>query len=180
MSLARLLPPLGWTLSTIVAVGTGLALQEDDLPEPEEFFLSAQATEGSYTAASLSLPAVSDAERALEVFSARPLLAEGRRPFVPPEPPARADPIEPEAPAPAPAPLADDPPPPPTLTLLGSIEKSDGLRALLRDESTGLESWLAPGESVLGWTVVDVQPERVTLQLQGAEITLHLFPNALP
>ncbi|MCU0828295.1 MAG: hypothetical protein MUE52_13025 [Tabrizicola sp.] len=119
----------------------------------------------------LSLPIRADPERALAEFRERPLLAEGRRPILP-APPEAKEVIEPEIPPPT---VVETPPARPALVMLGSIEKSDGRQVLLRDDTTGHEAWLGIGDAQAGWTVVAIQPESVTLQLQGAEITLHLF-----
>jgi hypothetical protein len=176
MRATLLVPPLGWITAIAVATITGLALQDGSEPLTVASALIASEQEQGQSAG-FSLPP-SDAEQALQLFSARPLLAEGRRPFVPDSIPVET--AEPAAPVPQPEPMAEGPLQPPALTLLGTLKRSDGWQALLRDDGTGIESWFAEGDDVSGWAIAQVQPESVTLQLQDNEITFHLFQNPVP
>ena len=78
----QLFPPLGWITAIAAATVTGLFLQDgSELPAIASAPIPAGQDQGQSTG--LSLPPLSNAEQALQLFSARPLLAEGRRPFVP-------------------------------------------------------------------------------------------------
>jgi hypothetical protein len=178
MRALQLFPPLGWITAIAVATATGLFLQDgSELPAIASAPILVGQEQGQ--SSGLSLPPLSNAEQALQLFSARPLLAEGRRPFVPDPLPVEAE-LEPATPAPEPEPVAEDPVTPPALILLGTIKRSEGWQALLREEASGIESWFAEGDEVSGWAIVQVQPESVTLQLQDNEITFHLFQNPVP
>ncbi len=125
------------------------------------------------SASSLAMPPPTDLENSLAVMGSRPLLAEGRRPHSA-SPPSTVEALpEPEPVVPDIAPAV--PPTPPVLRMLGTLEK-DGLRSvLLRDESTASENWYRTGDVILGWTIVEILPDGVRLQLQGAEIAFNLF-----
>lgn len=175
MRLSNLVPPVGWITAFSAAVCTALWVQSEppgqvvavadlELPSP------GTTKDGQ----AFLLPPQSDAVRAAELFATRPLLAEGRRSFVPkpvaipttPEPSPRVD--EPEA-----APQA--PPDPPNVSMLGTVETANSRRVLLRDELSAAETWYKVGDAVLGWTIVEILPDKIRLQLQDAEITFNLF-----
>jgi len=182
MNLSSLLPPVGWIVAVVSAAASGLWLQRNadalatinNGPEPVQTSLSDGDT-------FYKLPPLSDQENAIEAFAARPLLAEGRRPFVPvPEPSLATE--EPE-PAPAP-PVPEEPsietPILPDLVMLGTIRTGEVQRVLILDPASGLESWQGVGDSVQGWAIVDIQPETVTLTQDGVEITFNQFQDTLP
>lgn len=179
MRAAQLFPPLGWITAIAVAGLAGFVLQ-DGSELPAAALAPIPTGQDQAQSTELSLPPLSDAPLALQLFSARPLLAEGRRPYVPESIPVETTVAPPPEASPDPEPVAEAPMPPPALILLGTIKRSDGWQALLRDDGKGSESWFAEGDDVSGWAIVQVQPESVTLQLQGNEITFHLFQNPVP
>jgi hypothetical protein len=175
MSLIDLAPPLGWLTAFSSAVITALWLQGGHDVEvstsPEKSMLVQDAADA---AESLRSPPRSDAARATELFVSRPLLAEGRRPFVP-EPIAEAPEVEPPPPVEEPQAASAVAPEPPPVVMLGTVEIHNARRVLLRDELSGTETWYSSGDNVLGWTIVDILPEQTLLQLEDAEITFNLF-----
>ena len=64
--------------------------------------------------------------------------------------------------------------------MLGTIERDGTRRVLLKDPTSGNEAWFGVGDAVAGWSIAEIQPESVTLQLQGTEITFHMFQEPLP
>lgn len=175
MRVSDLIPPLGWLAALSSAATTGLWLQgTQDLAVPDFPEASVQAEGRVQESGTLRLPPPSDTLRAVELFFSRPLLAEGRRPFMPA--PVAAEP-EPESvpPAEEPQPVAVVAVEPLQIVMLGTVETGDTRRVLLRDELNGTETWHSVGDNVLGWTIVEILPDRTRLQLQGAEISFNLF-----
>jgi hypothetical protein len=175
MRLSDLVPPLGWVTACASAAVTALWLRaEPEVPFDTATDAALPSQESAQRGDGLLLPPRSDATTAAELFSARPLLAEGRRPFVPE---TIAEPPKPEQSAPADVP--QEAPPiaqePPQIVVLGTVQTVNLHRALLRDELSGTETWYSTGDAVLGWTIVEILPDRILLQLQDAEITFTLF-----
>jgi hypothetical protein len=178
MGLDKFVPPIGSMAAFVAALVTALLTQAQTAPPAETGLMSPEAVAAQPQSSVLSLPASSDYDRSFDAFSARPLLAEGRRPHMPAAAPTESEPIASSEPMPAdPAPMEVVAPPPPSVTLLGTMNQAGGWRALLRDNEIGSEEWTAVGSQISGWIVSSVQPESVTLQLQDAEITLHMFEN---
>lgn len=176
---SSLVPPIGWLAALGSAAIAALWLQGDasiglnaaaDLPDLRS------AAPGQ--SVGLTLPPTPDENVTVELFSARPLLAEGRRPFVF-EAPAPESIVEPEPPA-EPEPVQEASIAEPSLTMLGTIERDGTRRVLLKDPTSGNEAWFGVGDAVAGWSIAEIQPESVTLQLQGTEITFHMFQEPLP
>lgn len=175
MNLSFLIPPLGLLGAVLSASATGLWLQAGlsiDLSDRAE--LAIPGKNNTMSSLGLPLPPRTDAERANMLFLDRPLLAEGRRPFVP-APPTPEPVAEPIAMPPAPLPFVEPRPPPPTLAMVGAMSIDGTSRVLLLDEATGLESWHATGDIVQGWAIVEILPDVTRLQLEGVEITFNLF-----
>jgi hypothetical protein len=179
MKLGLLFPPLGWLSALASAAVTAVWLQSGsgtnldtaaDLPD--------LGTVSPGRSAGLTLPTSQDEDVTVELFAARPLLAEGRRPFVF-EPPAPEPIVEPQPPS-EPEPALDAPPTEPTLNMLGTIERDGTRRVLMKDLVSGDEAWFGVGDAVGGWSIVKIQPESVTLQLQSAEITFNMFQEPIP
>lgn len=175
MRLANLFPPVGWITAFSASVCTALWVQVEppghivaatdlDLPPPYK------PNDGQ----PILLPPQSDAARAVELFATRPLLAGGRRSFVP-EPVAPPTPPEPPPPAEEPDVTPRTPPDPPSVSMVGTVETADRRRVLLRDELSGAETWYQVGDAVLGWTIVEILPDKIRLKLQDAEITFNLY-----
>lgn len=175
MRATSFVPPVGYLIPVAVSVIAGIALQGKDTP-PVQANAVAVAAGNIQPQARLSLPKPSDPDRALTAFSDRPLLAKGRRPFSPGPP--ETDPIDAQV-GQQPN-LMEDAPEPPSVAMLGSLENGDGWQVLLHDATTGQQAWLRIGDTVIGWTIVAIQPQSASLQLLGAEITLHMFDKALP
>lgn len=179
MNLGSLIPPVGWITAIACAAITALWTQSNtaitvksaaDLPE--------LGPVGQSNKTGLVLPSSLDEELARELLETRPLLSEGRRPFVPV--PATVEPtVEPEpAPEQEPNPevLAEDP----VIVLRGMIERGGMRRVLIQDLLIGEQAWFDVGDTVQGWTISEIQPESMTLQLQGAEITFNMFEEPIP
>lgn len=97
------------------------------------------------SAASLNPLATLD-EATLRGFVQQPLFEPSRRPPVPPAP------IVEIVPPPAPPPPAV-PEPPPMLKLLGVVEGSHSLAAIVRRADTGKTETLRPGDHLGSWTI---------------------------
>lgn len=96
----------------------------------------------------------------------RPLFERSRRPATPPAPP----------------PVAPPPPPPPprgpdpnALELVGIIAGDQQSVALLKRRASGREVRAQIGETIDGWTIADIEPQRVILRHGGTELALQLF-----
>lgn len=169
----QLFPPLG-LLAALAGAGTAAfwLMQSDPLPGPGG---SAGVDPGVHIADGsdfYQLPEPFDAEEAILQFATRPLLAEGRKPFVPAlaEQPAEVEPT----PAPA-APAIVETLQPPQIRLLGIMEREAVRRALVAEDGTGEQHWLAEGEVVQGWTLTAVDDDQIRLQVGDVEITFNLF-----
>jgi general secretion pathway protein N len=130
---------------------------------------------GSRDADSAQPPKSAELPRALKPVGAyaavaeRPLFQPSRRPAPPPAPKA-APPIA-EAVATQTAPPATTPAPPPVLapmTLL-AIVISDNKREAVLGLAGGKSSTLAEGETLDGWTLASVLPDRVVFRLAATE-----------
>lgn len=175
MKVTAVVPPLGWVTTLSSAVITSWWLQGAERQDTSSASnTSIEMRDADQGGEPLHLPPLSNAAHAAELFTTRPLLAEGRRPFVP-------EPVI-EAAEPAPPPQTEEPliapptaPEPPQVVMLGTVEIGGARRALLRDELSGTETWYSSGDNVLGWTIVEILPDRTRLQLEDAEITFNLF-----
>jgi hypothetical protein len=171
----RFVPPLGLIAAL---AGAGMAamwlLQTDPFPGPGTATASgALAPDGTDH---FQLPAPSDADEAIRQFANRPLLAEGRKPFVP------KPVIEPatDIPPPEPPPTVAEALPAPQIRMLGVLETGSVRRALIADGSTGQQLWLVEGDTIQGWTLTAVEDDQIRLQVDDAEITFNLFEEPLP
>lgn len=167
-----LAPPLG-LLSAIAGAGvaTFWLLQTPAILGPEGVDASAAMTLDP--AGHFRLPEPFDADEAVSMFAARPLLAEGRRPFVP----ALAEQVGP-APLPPEEPLLTpvaERRPLPLIRMLGTMEIGGIRRALILDERTGEELWLAEGEVIQDWTLKKVESNHIHLEVDKDEMTFNLF-----
>jgi hypothetical protein len=72
------------------------------------------------------------------------------------------------------------PPPPPTATLVGIIMDPQRQIALIRTASSPLATAYAVGETVQGWQVSLIAPDRVVLHQGTADDTLKLESNRAP
>jgi hypothetical protein len=101
---------------------------------------------------------------------ARPLFERSRRPIeVPPPPPPL-----PVAPAP-PAAIDHN-----ALSLLGVVASEGRKVALLKRNSTGQYVRAEVGDTVDGWTIISIEPQRVMIQLRDTRVTLELFRRVSP
>jgi hypothetical protein len=120
--------------------------------------------------ASLRSLAALDLERLHDTVK-RPLFEKSRRPV---EPPAAPPPPKPAPPAPVASagPAADEN----ALTLLGVVLGSRGRTvALLKRNKGGQTVRAEEGDVVEGWTVKQIEPQRVLLNHGQREIALQLF-----
>lgn len=167
-----LVPPVG-LLSTITgaAVATFWLLQAPPILGPEG--VAASAAVSLVPADHFRLPEPFDADEAVKKFATRPLLAEGRRPFVPAFPeqsvPASLPPEEPLLT------IVTEKLPLPLIQMLGIMEISGIRRALILDERTGEELWLAVGGVIQDWTLTGVDSDHIRLQVDDDEISFNLF-----
>lgn len=173
------LPPLGWLAGVAGAMIVTFSLQPEDpgsvLPVTSDQDWNNIRSE----AEELPLPPLSDAKAASRVMDERPLLAEGRRSFVP-EPVSAEPPVVPE-PVPKPTePAPEIPIEPPEIEFLGTMNDSKESRALIKVKNIDTELWITTGESIDGWKIVDIETESIILQQKDEKITLYLFNNALP
>ncbi len=79
--------------------------------------------------------------------------------------------------APAPTGPAAAPPPPPTASLVGVILDGDNKLALVKTPASPLEASVKLGESVGGWQLVRILPDRIVLQLGTAIDEIKLESN---
>lgn len=173
----RFFPPLG-LLSALGGAGTAAfwLLQSDPFPGPSASISSEPGTVVSNGSDYYRLPEPFDADEAIRQFASRPLLAEGRKSFVlaPVEQPAEVTPPPEPPPEPAVAAVVETLPPP-QIRLMGVMESEGLRRALVADETTGEQKWLAKGEDVQGWTLTEINDEQIHLQGEDVEITFNLF-----
>jgi hypothetical protein len=97
-------------------------------------------------------------------FNERPIFSAQRKPI---------------APVPVGA-AASAPPPPPTATLVGIIIDATRQIALIRTASSPLAVAVAVGETVQGWQVSGIAPDRVVLHQGTTDDTLKLEANRAP
>jgi hypothetical protein len=107
-----------------------------------------------------------------------PLLAQGRIPTTL-ESTAESEPVaepivevEPESLEP-PAEMVSEAPP--DVRLMGIISTSSSAKALLRDQYDESEQWLAVGDTIQGWALVEITQSKVVLRAGGDEITIQMF-----
>ncbi|MCJ9753649.1 hypothetical protein MOV61_23290 [Neorhizobium sp. BETTINA12A] len=100
---------------------------------------------------------------------ARPVFSPTRRDFVPPPtPPKPLAPVVAEAP-----PVA---PPPPSIRLKGTRTVSGKFSALIvTDEKT--VDWFGEGEMVLGWTIVSIEADRMSLTAGTSSALFSLYDS---
>lgn len=95
----------------------------------------------------------------------RPLFSRTRRP----------PPVAVALPPPVVMPVVPQPAPPPQFSLMGILLGPDNLGvAILRDDTSQELKRLHSGESLAGWTLVDIQRRDVTLERAAQKITLRL------
>jgi general secretion pathway protein N len=97
-------------------------------------------------------------------FNERPIFSAQRKPI---------------APAPVGA-AASAPPPPPTATLVGIIIDPQRQMALIRTPSSPLAVAVTVGQTVQGWQVSEIAPDRVVLHRGTTDDTLKLEANRAP
>ena len=98
----------------------------------------------------------------------RPLFETSRRPVEAPAPPP---PPQAEPAAPAPSPAVDQN----AFTLLGVVASEGRTIALLKRNQTGQNIRAEVGDTVDGWIVVSIEPQRVVLRQGDMQIALQLF-----
>jgi hypothetical protein len=103
----------------------------------------------------------------------RPLFEKSRRPIAAPAQLAMPK-AEPAAPIAARA--ADQN----ALSLLGVVTSEERTIALLKRNQTGQSIRAEVGDEVDGWTIVRIEPQRVTLRQGDTQIALRLFRKKLP
>jgi len=83
----------------------------------------------------------------------------------------------------APAPVgaaAMAPPPPPVASLVGIIIDAQRRIAMIRTASSPLATAVAVGDTLQGWQVTEIAPDRVTLHQGTADDTIKLDANRPP
>lgn len=174
----QLIPPLGLIFAL---TGAGMAafwsLPSGPFPKSDRFDGATLGEPVGDEGDHFRLPEPFDADEAIRHFATRPLLAEGRKPFVPA---AEDEPIV-EAPPPEPAPaIVVEALPPPRIHMLGVMESDGKHRALIEDEVAGAQLWLAVGDAIQGWTLTEIADDQIRLQVEDAEISFNLFEMPLP
>jgi hypothetical protein len=96
---------------------------------------------------------------------ARPVFEKSRRPV---EPIRKVE-------APTPPPAAQRPPDQAALTLLGVLKSEGKAVALLKRNQTGQNVRAEEGDTIDGWTVKQIDYQRVVLSQGGREIALQMF-----
>ena len=99
----------------------------------------------------------------------RPLFETSRRPIEAPAPvlpPPRVEPV-----APAPPPFVDQN----ALSLLGVVASEGRAIALIKRNQSGQNVRVEVGDTVDGWTIVSIEPQRVMIRQGDAQIALRLF-----
>ena len=124
--------------------------------KPPPAVAAAGAERSGHPLAGLSLEQLHDTVR-------RPLFEKARRPVeVPPTPPVDR----------APAPIAADVS---ALSLLGVVASEGRTIALIRRNQTGQSVRAEVGDTVDGWTIVSIEPQRVVLRQGDRQVALQLF-----
>ena len=98
----------------------------------------------------------------------RPLFEKGRRPVLPPV-------IKPVSVPPPPPPRGPDPN---ALELVGILAGDQQAVALLKRRQSGQQVRVQEGDTVEGWTIVHIEPQRVILKHGATEVALHLFKKS--
>lgn len=98
----------------------------------------------------------------------RPLFEKGRRPVKPPI-------IQPVKASPPPPPRGPDPN---ALELVGILAGDQQAIALLKRRQSGQQVRVQQGDTVDGWTIDRIEPQRVILKHSATEVALQLFKKS--
>jgi hypothetical protein len=105
----------------------------------------------------------------------RPLFFKARKPYTPPPSPSPPPPPVTVA-APAPPPAPPSPIPDPELTLAGVTITAGVRKAYLAQRGNATEgSWVAEGETVLGWQVSAIHEQSIALRHGSRTVELSLY-----
>lgn len=163
----------------VAAIAVSMAyLQSVGNQVPEINPPAATTVMAAKSAQSVGLPPVEDQAVQIETVQARPLLAQGRR--VPDpialEPEPNADPevtkqeiIEPSSP------VEMESPRPSNLHMVGVMTEGGNVRVLIRNDDDQSENWFVRGDSLGGWTLVEITQDTILLQAGGNEATIMMF-----
>lgn len=101
-----------------------------------------------------------------QVVVERPLFISGRRPPVPDAVSATKEPVKPT--------LSNL-----QIQLIGVVIKPEGQSVLVRDKKTKKTSYLAKGDKINGWTIEQIDPDRLLLTQLGRreELSLRVYPD---
>lgn len=177
--MSKLLPrppaaPLIVFSAAIFASWLGMSRQEPEERHPQPMLNSAEETGPNDLSLNPAEPEPTNATAIAE----RPLLAKGRRPIAP-NSLAESDPtpviedegvMEIQEPTPE---LVSEPPP--EVRLLGVMLASGSRKALMRDHTDESEQWLAIGDTIQGWALVEITQGMVVLRAGADEISIQMF-----
>jgi hypothetical protein len=148
-----------WLLSSVLG-----EILRDDQPAAEKVEWHPQIS------ASADVMVVQSPIESYPLTLAHPVFYKTREPFVPPPPPA--PPAPPKVVQPAPPAPAD-----PGLVLGGIMTNRHLRKVYLLTKANPAGSWLAEGESFMGWKIQSVDASSAKLQQQDRTIELQLYPR---
>lgn len=160
-------------LLALVAVLVGIlvwdrlssASPENDVAKPAATARerSADAVASSSRTAPLASLSLNDLHDTVD----RPLFEKGRRPVKPPV-------VQPVKAPPPPPPRGPDPN---ALELVGILAGEDQTIVLLKRRQSGQQVRVQQGDTVDGWTIDRIEPQRVILKHGATEVALQLFKS---
>jgi hypothetical protein len=182
-----LLLPLGFILPVSVSAGLAASVFRDT-PALPSLLTPSPVLDVSGKGNDRKLPPLTDAEAAHLAIATRPLFAENRQlekvaeaePLREPDPEPMAEPEPiPESyveDVPEPTTAAAEPPPDfPDLQAIGYVSESGTPRVLIRNPATGNEAWMAVGDRLDTWTLVEITQEAAKFEAEGTQVAVKLF-----
>lgn len=161
-------------LLALVAVLAGLLLWDrlSSAPPPENEVAKPAATSreqstDALTSTARSAPLASLSNNDLHDTVDRPLFEKGRRPVKPPI----VQPVK------APLPPPPRGPDPNALELVGILAGEDQTIVLLKRRQSGQQVRVQRGDTIDGWTIDRIEPQRVILKHGATEVALQLFKS---
>jgi type II secretory pathway component PulC len=141
------------------------ASPENDVAKPAA--TARERSADAFASSSRTAPLASLSLNDLHDTVDRPLFEKGRRPVKPPV-------VQPVKAPPPPPPRGPDPN---ALELVGILAGEDQTIVLLKRRQSGQQVRVQQGDTVDGWTIDRIEPQRVILKHGATEVALQLFKS---